>query len=114
VSEEHLAIKGRSSDPVTLVSVTHNHGANALAHDQTLTFGPNLTVVYGQNTAGKSGYTRILKRACRSRFTEDILGDVLSGAAPVKAQRRFAIARVSVKRSSSGDRTYPLRCRSLP
>src|SRR5207253_936260 len=42
--------------------------------------------VFGLNAAGKSGYTRILKRACRSRFTEDILGNVLSGQAPIKAQ----------------------------
>src|SRR5207249_8442659 len=73
-------------DPVTLVSVTHNRGVNALAPDQTITFGENLTVVFGLNAAGKSGYTRILKRACRSRFTEDILGNVLSGEAPLKAQ----------------------------
>lgn len=72
LTEEHLAIKGGGSDPVTIVSITHNHGVNALAPNQTLTFGANLTVVYGQNTAGKSGYTRILKRACRSRFTEEI------------------------------------------
>jgi len=49
-------------------------------------FGPKLTVVYGTNAAGKSGYTRILKRACRSRGTENILGNVLSGQAPVKPE----------------------------
>ena len=59
---------------------------NNLASDQTVTFGSQLTVVYGQNASGKSGYTRILKRACRSRGVEDILGDVLSGQAPAKAK----------------------------
>src|SRR5437016_3443992 len=76
LEKEHLAIKGRGADPVTLVSVTHNRGVNALAPDQTITFGTNLTVIYGPNAAGKSGYIRILKRACRSRFTEEILGNV--------------------------------------
>jgi hypothetical protein len=86
LTEEHLAVQSRSSAAITLTSVTHGHGVNALAPNQTITFGPNLTVVYGQNAAGKSGYTRILKRACRSRGTEEILGDVLSGSAPLKAQ----------------------------
>ena len=45
--------------------------------------GPGLTVVYGDNAAGKSGYTRILKSACRARGMEDILGNVLSGETPL-------------------------------
>ena len=35
-----------------------------------LRFGPNLTVVYGDNAAGKTGYIRILKSACRGRGPE--------------------------------------------
>jgi putative AbiEii toxin of type IV toxin-antitoxin system len=84
LAERHLPISGSRTDAVSLVSMTHHRGVNALAFEQTVTFGPNLTVIYGQNTAGKSGYTRILKRACRSRFTEEILGNVLSGEAPLK------------------------------
>ena len=86
LSDEHFGIKGQGADPVAIVSVTHHRGVNALAPEQTLTFGANLTVVYGPNAAGKSGYTRILKRACRSRFTEEILGNVLSGETPLKPQ----------------------------
>jgi hypothetical protein len=71
---------------VSITSVTHHHGVNALAAEQTVAFGQNLTIVYGQNAAGKSGYTRILKRACRSRGVENILGNVLRGEAPLKPQ----------------------------
>jgi hypothetical protein len=56
---------------------------NALAEDQILKFGPNLTVVYGDNAAGKTGYIRILKSACRARGQEQILGNVVSGTAPL-------------------------------
>ncbi len=87
LAEAHLAVSGRAgTTPISLVSVTHHRGVNALASEQTITFGPNLTIVYGQNAAGKSGYTRILKRACRSRSTEEVLGNVLSGDKPFKAQ----------------------------
>ncbi|GFO76441.1 hypothetical protein BPLS_P4219 [Bathymodiolus platifrons methanotrophic gill symbiont] len=53
------------------------------AENQTVNFGLGLTVVYGDNAAGKSGYTRIFKSACRTRGTEYILGNVASGSAPV-------------------------------
>src|SRR6266849_5452291 len=76
---QHVVAGGPSTDDVSVLSVTHHQGVNNLASQQTVSFGPHLTAVYGQNASGKSGYTRILKRACRSRGVEDILGDVLSG-----------------------------------
>lgn len=69
--------------PVSLVSIFHHRGVNALAEDQTLKFGPGLTVVYGDNGAGKTGYIRILKSACRARGQETILGNVASGMTPL-------------------------------
>jgi len=90
LEKEHLAIKEGDGKPVSLVSLTHHRGVNALALEQTVAFGPSLTIVYGQNAAGKSGYTRILKSACRSRSTEDILGNVLADGAPLKGQATIA------------------------
>lgn len=69
--------------PVSLVSIFHHRGVNALAEDQTLKFGSGLTVVYGDNGAGKTGYIRILKSACRARGQEKILGNVVSGTTPL-------------------------------
>ena len=78
----HIPDTGEGSGQVTLVSIFHHRGVNALAEDQTLRFVPSLTVVYGDNAAGKTGYIRILKSACRARGTEEILGNVVSGTAP--------------------------------
>ena len=75
--------KGAGSAQVTLLSIYHHRGVNALAEGQTLKFSPGLTVVYGDNAAGKTGYIRILKSACRARGREDILGNVVSGGAPL-------------------------------
>ncbi len=83
LSNEHVPEKVAGGAPVSLVSIFHYRGVNALAEDQTLNFGPNLTVVYGDNAAGKTGYTRILKSACRARGQEPILGNVVSGATPL-------------------------------
>ncbi len=82
LAREHVADAGESNTSVSLHSLFHYRGVNALAENQTLKFSPRLTAVYGDNAAGKTGYIRILKRACRSRGQEDILGNVVSGTAP--------------------------------
>ena len=82
LNASHLPQPDAGKKPVSLKSLTHHIGVNALAQDQTIEFGPQLTVVYGANAAGKSGYARILKRACRARGAEEVLGNVVSGAVP--------------------------------
>ena len=82
LESNHLPQPDSTNNPVLLDSLTHHAGVNALAQDQTIKFGNQLTVVYGANAAGKSGYTRILKRACRARGAEEILGNVVSGVTP--------------------------------
>ena len=82
LAKEHMPDRTAGAAPVTLVSIFHHHGVNALAEDQTLNFAPGLTVVYGDNGAGKTGYIRILKSVCRARGQEHILGNVVSGISP--------------------------------
>lgn len=83
LTKEHVPEARAGTSPVSLESIFHHRGVNALAEDQTLRFGPNLTVVYGDNAAGKTGYIRILKSACRARGQETILGNVVSGGTPL-------------------------------
>jgi len=74
------APKGAS---LALKAVKHVKDVNALAPGQEVTFGvAGLTVVFGSNGAGKSGYARILKRACRARGNGDpVLPNALSEVA---------------------------------
>jgi len=46
---------------LVLRSMSNIKGVNKLAENQTLDFSKNITVVYGENASGKSGYSRILK-----------------------------------------------------
>ena len=82
LAKDHIPADDRENGVVSLLDITHFDGVNALAQDQKISFGPGLTVVYGDNASGKSGYTRILKSACQARGAEEILGNVLSGVAP--------------------------------
>lgn len=59
---------------VSVRSIGRAENVNALASDQWLNLAMSgLTIVYGDNGSGKSGYARVLKRACRARDQEDIL-----------------------------------------
>lgn len=56
---------------VAIKDVTH---VNALAPGAMLPLAPlGLTVIYGENGAGKSGYSRILKHACRARSRSEVI-----------------------------------------
>ncbi len=57
-----------SGSAVTLLALHDLENVNALLTGQKLTFNPSgLTIVYGTNGTGKSGYARVLKRLCRAR-----------------------------------------------
>lgn len=51
---------------VLLKEVQCVEGINALAPDEVLPFGKELTVIYGPNASGKSGYARMLAAACQA------------------------------------------------
>lgn len=51
-----------------LCSISDTEGVNALAPKKPLEFGKNnITIVYGNNGSGKSGYVRLLKHVCGAR-----------------------------------------------
>lgn len=57
-------------------------GVNRLPSTAELTFADGLTVVYGGNGVGKSGFARVLSNACFSRQRHPIYADVFDDAAP--------------------------------
>jgi energy-coupling factor transporter ATP-binding protein EcfA2 len=68
ISQSHIVAETSAAEPISLVSIKNPTAINALASQQELSFEPSgLTVIYGDNASGKSGYVRVLKHACRSR-----------------------------------------------
>ncbi|MGR5480345.1 AAA family ATPase [Vibrio chagasii] len=67
---------------VRLISLSQVEGVAALAEEQKLDFRKDgLTIVYGDNGAGKSSYTSILKHACLTRGAlKPIAGNVFTSA----------------------------------
>lgn len=72
LARSHLPAAEIAGQDVSLDAICSVKHVNALAENQVFTFGSQgLTVVYGDNGAGKTGYSRILKRACRARNRGD-------------------------------------------
>ena len=68
---------------VRLKCVCSVKGVNALAQDQTLSFASDgLTIVYGDNGSGKSGYARVIKAMVNARHSAKVLPDVYVDGAP--------------------------------
>lgn len=64
----HIRDPAASHAVVSLGALHNLSHVNALAPGERLSFGKSgLTVIYGDNGAGKSGYARVLKQLCRAR-----------------------------------------------
>jgi AAA domain len=77
LSAAHVRINGAEERSVAVMSIREVENVNALADGEVLTFAPTgLTIVYGDNASGKSGYARILKAVTRTRASEQVRNDI--------------------------------------
>lgn len=65
-----------STEDLRLVKLSNVAGVNALTPGGEIEFCENLTILYGENGAGKTGYARILKRLGALRDAEEILPNI--------------------------------------
>ncbi len=84
LSDQHLAKGQGAGDAVRLRGIKDVHGVNALAEGFSLAVASaGISVVYGDNGMGKSGYARVLKKACRARGRAPAIHpDIFSQAPP--------------------------------
>ena len=74
LAEEHLPVVGTTVEPVVLKAMRELKNVNRIAEGQQLDFAPKgITVIYGGNASGKSGYVRVLKHACRARDRSEMI-----------------------------------------
>jgi hypothetical protein len=69
-------LPGESAPSLVLHQISGVLGVNALAPTAPLTFGPKLTVIYGENGTGKSGYVRLLRQFGSARHVGPVKGNV--------------------------------------
>jgi hypothetical protein len=84
----HLPPAPNAQTAVSLEYLNNLTGVNRLPTAQKITFGssPGLTVIYGDNGTGKSGYVRVIKKACRTRGAPPVIQpDAFSTTHPLPA-----------------------------
>jgi energy-coupling factor transporter ATP-binding protein EcfA2 len=68
LTEDQIPAQVKNSTHVILHAFKNLTNVNAIAPNVRLPIAPSgLTIIYGDNGSGKSGYSRVLKRACRAR-----------------------------------------------
>jgi energy-coupling factor transporter ATP-binding protein EcfA2 len=95
LTADQIPARVKVSTHIELRAIKNLFNVNAIAENQQLTIGPTgMTVIYGDNGSGKSGYSRVLKRACRARDQSEPIhpNANLPGAKAGNAQASFEIA----------------------
>lgn len=68
LANEHLPAELMHGETIVLVTLRDLNNVNLISNDGALHFAETgMTVIYGGNGSGKSGYARVMKRACRAR-----------------------------------------------
>lgn len=81
-------------DPkLKLQKLTHVHGVNALANDQNIIFcNEGVTLIYGQNCSGKSGYFRILNQIAEGEVIHEMYQNIhTSTPLPIKVKLEYSL-----------------------
>ena len=95
LAAQHLPGSLQPGQAVVLKSMRDLTDVNRIALGQRLEFAPiGITVIYGGNGTGKSGYGRVMKRACRAR---DQVEKVHPDANDPKAQTRIPQATFDIE-----------------
>ena len=84
-------VSSASPTNMRLISLKHIGNVNALARDQEIEFHKRLTICYGENASGKTGYVRVLKRAAAVRTADPILPNIHGGGFGQMPQVRIKI-----------------------
>ncbi|WP_198527072.1 hypothetical protein [Sphingomonas sp. Ant20] len=94
LTADQIPAKVKATTHIELRAIKNLLNVNAIAENQQLAVGSaGMTVIYGDNGSGKSGYSRVLKRACRARDQSEPIhpNANLPGAKAGNAQASFDI-----------------------
>lgn len=94
ITQKHLGDLAIKTQRVVLTQIGPIENIDRLATNQVLRFAPTgITLVYGENGSGKSGYTRIAKNLCRSISVDQLRGNVFNKhqEKPIKVKLKYKI-----------------------
>lgn len=68
--------KTEAGERLLIISLKNVQGVNSLSENQEIIFNGRITIVFGENASGKTGYVRIFKRGAAVRSAEPVLPNV--------------------------------------
>lgn len=87
-----LGPSGDALSPVRLLAIREPKAVNALVADDGITFeADGITLIYGHNGSGKSGFARVLKTITRAREETEVLGDIFAPHAEQSAEITISV-----------------------
>jgi energy-coupling factor transporter ATP-binding protein EcfA2 len=94
---------------LVLQSLSDVSKVNALASNQSILFNSNMTLLYGENGAGKTGYVRILKQLASVRTAEAILPNIdrTEDIGPPSATIEYQVGQATQQYKWSGEEGIP-------
>jgi energy-coupling factor transporter ATP-binding protein EcfA2 len=89
---ETQTVDDDKEEPLIITKVSDVHGVNAIASGSAIEPHAGLTILYGENGAGKTGYARVFKTLAASRTADAILSNVdVEEVEPVSAKIAYSV-----------------------
>lgn len=89
---------------LTITKLSEVQGVNALVPGGVIEPHAGLTIIYGENGTGKTGYARIFKALAQSRTDEEVLGDVnASSTESASAKLNYTLGGTELELAWNGD-----------
>lgn len=106
---DETGASGDAAEPLVLRELRECDGVNALARGQAIAFNPHLTVLFGENAAGKTGYVRVLKLLANVRSAEEIIPDIHRPGATERPEAAvaYSVGEVADELDWHGERGVP-------
>lgn len=99
------ARQDESAPPLTLTRLSEVRGINALVSGSVIEPHEGLTILYGENGTGKTGYSRVFKALANSRTADTILGDIEADSVEEQsAKLEFKLGDLEQTLAWTGDR----------
>lgn len=96
--EKYIYKGNGEAESVILEGISDTVNINDIPDGSSFDFGgQGLNIIFGNNAAGKSGYTRVLKGACMSRHDEKVCGSIY------RDDGAESSAKVNFRRGSTAD-----------
>lgn len=74
LAEEHIPAEPALGESVILLELSDLKNVNRIPNNQRLKFSPSgITIIYGENGTGKTGFARVMKNACKARDSVEVV-----------------------------------------